>query len=311
LKLPLCRPNFFIVGAPKSGTTSLYHYLSQHPDVCMATRKEPCFLAPDFKAPSYPQTEEEYLKYFDGCAGALRVGEATSTYLYSKLAAQRIHEYAPDARIIAMLRNPVDLAASLHAQRLKEGYESIGRFEDALAAESDRRKGKRIPKGFPYPIEYLLYREVGKYAAQLRRFFDVFGRSNVQVIIFDDFLRDTRAELDKVCDFLGISRDYWPVLEMKNVAQVPRVVLVHRLLALALPVLVSLGRLLKLILPRRLLKRLAYLYTQLHQQMERANLKTGRPPLSADTRSALLSYYAEEITDVERLLGRDLSAWRH
>jgi len=301
-----CKPNFFIVGAPKSGTTSLHNYLSQHPDVFMSVNKEPCFLAPDFSSPAYPQTEEEYLRCFRGYNGESRVGESTTSYLYSNMAARTIHEFAPDAKIIAMLRNPSDMVASLHAQRLKMGSEDIKHFEDALAAESDRRKGKRIPSGFRYPKEYLLYREVGKYAKQLDRYFLEFGHENVHVIIFDDFRRDTEGEFTKVCEFLGVSTDFKPNFTVHNPAQTPRSLMLHRFAVRIKFIEKAIVRWLRPIIPSRPGK----LLWRAYNIPKKLNMKTGRVPMRAETRMALASYYVQEIKELERLLGRDLDCWR-
>lgn len=301
-----CKPNFFIVGAPKSGTTSLHNYLSQHPDVFMSVRKEPCFLAPDFSSPAYPQTEEEYLRCFRGYNGEIRVGESTTSYLYSRLAARRIRDFAPNARIIAMLRHPVDMIISLHTQYCKIGIENISRFEDALEAESDRRQGKRIPNGFRYPKEYLLYREVGKYAKQLERYFCEFGRENVHVIIFDDFRQDTEGEFTKVCEFLGVSTDFKPNFTIKNPAQTPRSLMLHRVAFRIKFIEKAIVRWLRPIIPSRLGKVLWRIY----RIPWKLNMKTGRAPISSETRMTLFAYYEQEIKDLERLLRADLSCWR-
>ncbi|MDR4503336.1 MAG: sulfotransferase [Candidatus Scalindua sp.] len=301
-----CKPNFFIVGAPKSGTTSLHNYLSEHPDVFMSKTKEPCFLAPDFSCPTYPQTEEEYLLCFRGYSGEIRIGESTTSYLYSKKAARAIHNYAPSAKIIAMLRNPVDLVVSLHAQYLKMGIESITRLQDALVAETGRSQGKCIPKRFRFPNEYLLYREVGKYAEQLSRYLSEFGGENVHVIIFDDFERDPASEFAKVCHFLDISTEFKPDMKIHNPAQTPRSVVLLCLHELMTPILVMIGQQLRPIIPVRLLKLLWRVYRTLWE----VNMKMGRTAAPTETLMALATYYEQEIKDIETLLRRDLSCWR-
>ena len=301
-----CRPNFFIVGAPKSGTTSLHNYLSQHPDVLMSKNKEPCFLAPDFYSPVYPQTEEEYLRCFEGYSGESRVGESTTSYLYSKMAARRIHKFVPNAKIIAMLRNPVDMIASLHAQYLKIGIENISRFEDALEAEADRRVGKRIPSGFKYPIEYLLYREVGKYSEQLRRYFSEFGRKDVHIIIFDDFRQDTEGEFIKVCEFLGISVNNKINFTAHNPARTPRFVMLHRAAFRMKFIENAIVQWLRPIVPSQLGKVLWSIY----RTPVKLNMKIGRASVDHKTRITLASYYKHDIKELEMLLGRDLEGWR-
>lgn len=297
------KPNFFIVGAPRCGTTSLHRYCSQHPEILMSNTKEPCFLAPDFWSPYYPQTEEEYLSCFQGYKGQKMVGESTSFYLFSDSAAQRIHEFSPKAKIIAMLRDPVDRVVSMHARRLKLGSENIARIEDALDAESDRMKGKRIPSGFTYPRKYYLYREFGNYVKQLERYFHEFGRENVHVIIFDDFRRDTEGEFVKVCDFLGVSAAFKPDFSIHESAQTPRFVMFYRAFFRIRQATI---RSLKPIMPSPLRKLLLHLYNVAKEM----NMKNGRVPISTETRVALTLYYDQEIRDLEKLLSKDLSCWR-
>jgi hypothetical protein len=272
----------------------------------MSKRKEPCFLAPDFSSPFYPQTEEEYLNCFQGYCGESRVGESTTSYLYSKLAARTIHDFAPDAKIIATLRNPSDMVASLHAQYLKMGIENISRLEDALKAESDRRQGKRISSGFRYPKECLLYREIGKYAEQLDRYFSEFGRENVLVIIFDDFRRDTEGEFARLCDFLGVSTDFKPDFTIYNSAQIPRLIMLHRIAVRAKFIEQAIVRCVRPIIPSRPRK----LLLRTCSSLKRLNMKTGRNPIHTETLMELAAYYEQEIRYLETLLSRDLSCWR-
>lgn len=301
-----CKPNFFIIGAPKSGTTSLYRYLSQHPDVFMSVSKEPCFLAPDFKSPNYPQTEAEYLRCFEGYKGEFRIGEATTTYLYSGLAAREIHRYSPDAKIIAMLRNPAEMVVSLHSQRMKEGNENIGRLKEALEAESDRRKGERLPKNFQYPKEYLLYRDFGMYAKQLKRYFLEFGRDNVHVIIFNDFIGDTKREFGKVCEFLNIPNDYNIDFTIENPGHTPRILLLHRAFIKCRSVFISIKWRMEKFVSIRYLEFLRAPYGLIIK----LNIKTGRAPIHLETKATLDSYYEVEIKDLENLLKRKLDCWR-
>ncbi len=301
----ICKPNFFVVGAPKSGTTSLHDYLSQHPDVFMSKYKEPCFLAPDFLSPSYVQSEEEYLRCFQGWQGERRVGESTTSYMYSKMAATKIGEYAPGAKIIVMLRNPVDMIASLHAQYVKTGNENILCFEDALEAEAERAKGKRIPAHFCYPNEYLLYRQVGKYAEQLHRYLSVFGRENVHVIIFDDFQQNSEKEFGSVCRFLGVSLNSEIDFAKHNSARSPRSKMLHYMFLQLKSVESKIVKILKPIIPLQLRSLLRNRYHSLWD----LNMKAGRDSVSIETRAVLSRFYRNDIKILEGLLGRDFGGW--
>ena len=144
-------PNFFIVGAPKCGTTALFQYLSTHPDVFAPQRKEFNYFCDDLHFNNvaglfHYRDTADYLSHFAGWEGQKRIGEASVWYLYSMRAAANIHRFSPDARIIVMIRNPAEMLHSLHSQLLENGDEDIVAFEAALSAEEDRKRGLRTPR---------------------------------------------------------------------------------------------------------------------------------------------------------------------
>jgi hypothetical protein len=294
------KPNFFIIGAPKSGTTSLYKYLAQHPNVFMSKTKEPCFLAPDFYSPLYPQTEEEYLKLFEGWNYEDCVGEATTTYLYSRKAAKSIKEYSPEAKIIAILRNPVEMVHALHGQRVVEGNENIFGFEDALDAEDLRRIGKKLPSGFKYPPEYLLYRDFGLYSTQLERYFEIFNKDNVKILLFDDLKASPLKVYCEVLKFLGISTDHRPILTIEKSGRFPknpRLNFIMKRCRFAASFINMLS--LKKIIPKTLIKkRRNYLLS---------SWEGCRPILSEKLINSLQEYYREEISNLSDLLNINLN----
>jgi len=185
--MPL-RPNFFIVGAPRSGTTSIWTYLSRHPNVYMSYQKEPMYFGSDLtKSPNefFVLETNAYLEMFQRGADKTIRGEASVMYLFSKKAAQEIHAFNPNARILIMLRNPVEMIYSFHGQLRWGGYENIADFDEALAAEADRRRGLRVPKSALVP-EVLYYSEVAEFAPQVERYLRVFPRDQIKIILFDD-----------------------------------------------------------------------------------------------------------------------------
>src|SRR5712691_4850030 len=186
------RPNFFIVGAPKCGTSALFAYLNQHPQVFMAHLKELHFFGTDVRYPARP-TLDQYLLHFAKAREELRVGEASTSYLFSQSAAQEIRAFNPAARIVIMLRNPVDMMYSLHSEMLYWLNEDIEDFEAALEAEEKRKQGLLWPRRV-HIIDYLYYRNVARFTAQVRRYFEVFGRDAVRVIIHDDLKADPSRE---------------------------------------------------------------------------------------------------------------------
>src|SRR5262249_50339658 len=151
------KPDLFIVGAPRCGTTAMYTYLGQHPDIFMSARKEPHFFGTDFSSPALDRDEQTYLALFTGARNETRAGEASVFYLCSRRAAKEIHAFSPSARIIIMLRNPVEMMYSLHSRHVLTGNEDINDFGTALAAAAERKRGLHLPATFP-PVEFLLYR---------------------------------------------------------------------------------------------------------------------------------------------------------
>jgi hypothetical protein len=204
------RPDLFIVGAPKSGTTAMYEYLRQHRDLFLPGRKELRYFGQDLDIRNRtPLSLDEYLAYFAEAPPGSRIGTAYVWYLFSRSAAREIAAFAPNAAIIAMVRNPLDMLPALHAEHLVNGNEDIADFRAALAAEPDRRAGKRIPRHAHLP-QGLLYSEVPRYAEQIQRYFDAFGRDRVHVIVYEDFARSPEAEYRSVLRFLGVSESFAP-----------------------------------------------------------------------------------------------------
>ena len=198
-------PDFFIVGNPKSGTTALYEMLRRQPGIYMPDKKSPHFFASESgAAPAHlPRTLEDYLALFAGARPGQLLGEASPSYLRSLTAAALIAEVQPDARIIAIFREPASFLRSLHLQMLQNHVETVKDFARALELEPARREGKRIPRDCPWP-QALLYSEHVRYVEQLRRYHAVFKPENVLVLIYDDFRADNTGTVNRVLEFLGV-----------------------------------------------------------------------------------------------------------
>jgi Sulfotransferase domain len=197
-------PDFFIVGHAKSGTSALYRMLSSHPRLYMP-RKEPSFFVPEFQAAAkrFPNGISEYMALFAGAAPGQLVGESTTWYLWSESAAARIAEARPDARIIAILREPASYLYSLHGQFLRTDIENEVDFRRALALEPERREGRHMPRSSTRP-KLLFYSEHVRYVDQLRRYEDAFGPEQVLVLIYDDFRADNEGTIRRIERFLGV-----------------------------------------------------------------------------------------------------------
>ena len=205
------------MGNSKSGTTALYEMLKRHPQIFMPDCKEPWFFADELhdrtppRPEGTPETLEEYLSLFEPAGAEQLAGEATALYLWSRTAASRIAQVAPDGRIIAILREPVSFLNSLHLQFVQTYVETENDLDKALALEEPRRKGQCIPR-YTYWPQALLYSDHVRYVEQLRRFESVFPREQMLVLIYDDFRADNAATVRRVLRFLDVD-DSVPVDE--------------------------------------------------------------------------------------------------
>ncbi|MBI5154701.1 sulfotransferase [Candidatus Poribacteria bacterium] len=286
-------PNFFIIGAPKCGTTSLYMYLRNHPQVHMSPVKEPNFFSIGLDGTesrgavprTLVRTWEEYHALFAEAGARQAIGEASPSYFSNPRTPQRLLEAAPGARLVVMLRDPAERAFSnyLHWRRL--GFEKDTHFLRAAGLEA-WRAGHRSPRS----EQYL---GIGFYTQCLQPFLDRFPRERVGIFFHDDLRRDPAALTREVARFLGVDDTWKPNVELLfNVSEEPRA-----------PALEALHRhsgglrdMLRPVLPlgiRRAIRSAIY----------------RRPRLAPADRDVLIEFYREEIRRVEELTGRDLSAW--
>ncbi len=290
------KPDFFIVGAPKCGTTALYTYLGGHPDIGMSKHKEPHFFAPDILGHQRPsRTLAQYLSNFDRATGKRRIGEASTGYLASRRAPQEILDFNPSAQIIVMLRNPIDVIHSLHSMRLCCGAEHITRFELAVDSQEERYWQLGPLRGEPVPR--LSYREITRFSEQIQRYFDTFGRERVHVILFDDFAKAPGIAYEKVLSFLGLRSDGRRNFEIVNGNRRMRSKAVQR----------QLQRLKRSKALRRFERAFPALWQEARAIVGRLNfVYERRPAIEAGFRQRLEMEYAPEIRNLERLLGRTL-----
>lgn len=201
-------PDFFIVGHAKSGTSALNRMLARHPQIFMPHGKEPWYFATELhertppRPEGTPQTLEQYTALFADARPEQLVGEASPLYLWSQTAAGRIAEVRPDARIVAILREPASFLRSLHMQFVESYIETEADFAKALALEDARREGREIPRHTYWP-RTLLYSDHVRYVEQLRRYRELFGAERMLVLIYDDFRAENEATVRRVLRFVG------------------------------------------------------------------------------------------------------------
>ena len=211
------KPNFFIVGKPKSGTTALHVMLNQHPEIFMSPFKEPNHFNREhveeaerrdggYRGLPYKDLNR-YLELFEAADAQKIIGEASPTYLDSRTAASEIAKFNPEAKILMVLREPVSFIRSLHSQMLRSGNETESSLREALLLEEARKRGEEIPKFTSNPAN-LFYLERANYCEQVTRYLDVFDSSQVKVVIYEDFREDNRAVLKTILEFLGVDAEF-------------------------------------------------------------------------------------------------------
>lgn len=290
------KPNFFLVGGPKCGTTSLQEYLAGHPQIFMCTPKEPCYFDNDLPWPDSPRSESEYLRLFEPANGGhLAVGEASTNYLYSRVAVGNILTFNPEARFIVMIRNPIDMAMSLHSYSFQELTEDVEDFEAAWRLQDERRAGRRLPT-VNYQRDFVLYGAFCRLGEQLQRLYRQVERSRVHVVVFDDLSADPAAEYRRTLEFLGLEDDGRRIYPARNVTGVPKFKSVHRVLASLLALRQSLP------VPR--------LGLDVFSRLKRLNVASGsRKGISAEFHQELCEYFRPDVELLSGLTDRDLTPW--
>lgn len=220
------KPNLFIVGQPKSGTTALHQFLGQHPEIFMSSIKEPHFFCSDFHLESDRtygkqrffdfRNESAYLQLFAKAEEAKIAGESSTNYLYSQVAAEKIHNFNPDAKIIIILREPAKFLYSLHSHYVKFTEENESDFLTALALEPERKQEKSTSSRVTTP-SYLYYSQRVQYYQQVKRYYDRFEASQIKVIIFEEFKSENERVYREILEFLGVDSSFTPQYDAVNV----------------------------------------------------------------------------------------------
>lgn len=220
------KPNLFIVGQPKSGTTALHQFLGQHPEIYMSSIKEPHFFCADFHLESdraygkqrfYDfRSESAYLQLFSKAKNVKIAGESSTNYLYSQVAAEKIYNFNPDAKIIIVLREPAQFLYSLHSHYVKFTEENEPDFLTALALETKRQQEEALSPRVTSP-SYLYYSQRVQYYQQLKRYRDRFKPEQIKVIIFEEFKSANERIFSEILEFLGVESNFTPEYAAINV----------------------------------------------------------------------------------------------
>jgi hypothetical protein len=299
---PPPRPTFFLIGAPKCGTTSLAEYLRGHPRICFSDPKEPHYFATDRPYLRHFLTEEEYLRRaFSHCSGRhLAVGEGSTHYMLSRVAVPEILRFAPAAKLIAMVRNPIELVQSLHHENLYNLIEDEPDFEKAWRLQPARLEGQRISRRCRIP-ELLQYREAGMLGAHIQRVLCFSSPDQLLVVVFDDLVQDAAEVYRSVLAFLGLEHDGRAEFPVANVRRIQSAW--FRRVAGAVPLSFWDG----LVRFRRTLELREF---GIRRRLGEATSNRVAPvPLRPEFRAELVRAFREDVERLSSLLHRDLSHW--
>ena len=302
------KPNFFMVGAPKCGTTAMARYLSRHPNIWMSNPKEPYYfnrhlisMASQQKLRGPHNNLDDYLALFTGAGSShLAIGEASTTYLMDERALSEIYEFSPTAKIIAMLRNPVELVYAFHSELYFHALETIQDFWEAWNFQEVRAQGKQIPSSSRMSAT-LQYGRVGRLGDQVEKMLTIFPSENVLLVFYDDFRANNRVQYEKILTFLEVPFDNQCDFEKINQNKV-----------------IQQGFFLRLIKSESPLRRVSNFLKQrfgvskwgiVDSIQKRSSSVQPRPPLPPETRKELIDFFRSDILKLQTVANRDLSTW--
>jgi len=298
-------PEFFVIGAPKAGTTALHVALARHPELFLSPVKEPKYFLCDGPPPTHGGPGDahsyrewvwrtaDYERLFEAAPPGVLRGESTPFYLSDRRALERIRTANPEARLVALLRDPVDRAYSNWAHLWADGLETIDDFRAACQAEPIRRQAGWAP--------IWRYLETGLYGRQLSQLYEIFPPHQVLVLRYQWLVDEAPRTLDTVCRFLGVTEGILREAPAQNVGTYVAPTRTTRLLQGALRAGAALGH----HFPPQVWRRASVPLLWLLQRAPE-----HRPELSATDRAELIGHFADDIAVVEKLTGWDLAQWR-
>jgi len=283
--------DFFIVGAPKAGTTSLYHYLDEHPEIEMSSKKEPDYFSDKpiqeqgmYYGKNRINTLDKYESLFAQKEGVI-YGEGSVSYLFYENVAEDIKKYNPNAKIIIMLRNPVDRAFSHYLMDYRLGLVSNS-FEEIINKKSKYKSAH---------LFYQQYIEVSEYAKQIQRYCNVFSTDNLLLIDYEDFKGDVVGTVDLVYNFLKVSTEFVADVNTKhNTFTMPKNKGIRFIYSF-----VFLRKTLTFIFPKSLVKNIKGLLFKADK----------KPKLLEETRNQLKQFFSDDVRELGGVLGKDYSKW--
>jgi hypothetical protein len=301
------RPNFYVIGAPRCGTTALYTYLRSHPNVFLPEIKELHYFASDF--PNVQKIRfksvDDYLTMFaDANENHLAVGEISPLYIYSRVALKKIKEFNPAVKLIVILRNPAEFVQSVHQLNLSLLREDEPDLGKAWDLQELRSQGKMIPAGCREP-ELILYGELGRFGKHVEKVFEVFPKEQVLIVLFNDFVKNPKNVYEDILSFLCIPSDNRQDFPPVNSNYEHRSKLLGRLLH---PPQIIYKMYMKLISLFGI--RFMRIVNQIYSKIETFNARrVSRSSIDPALYARIQSYFRDDIHKLSELINRDLSTW--
>ena len=281
-------PNFFIVGAPKSGTTNMSYYLMQHPQVFMPENLEPYYFARLDVPQNYKREiisdEKKYLSLFKNAKNCKAVGESSPVYLYCPHSALEIKNRFPNSKLIISLRNPIEIAYSEYFSLKFMGFDQNRSFDELLDSSEEQLTRNE------FHIDSLL--EAGFYSKHIKRFQKIFSKNQIKITIFEEYVKNTVPTINSILSFLGIKESITFDVTSKGAYKVPRNFASQKLMNNS-----TFRKAAKFVIP-----------TVTRQKIgERFLVKeSSRPPLKQNQRKRLTQIYQDDVENLSELLGRNL-----
>lgn len=294
------KPNFFIVGFPKCGTTSLARYLDSHPQCFISPLKEPHFFSGNFRPKALVPSWDDYLKLFAAATEEhLAVGEGSTDYILSRKILKDIYDYDNNAKIIALLRNPVDMIHSLHDYRIMKDMEKELDLEVVWNSQKSRNLSHE-----QQPLNAMDdYPRLGKVGSHVEGLLSVFPREQVKLIVYDDFAKDSKKVYEETVDFLGLPMDGKEDFQRHNVTKTFKYPKIHKICnRIGMNIKPGVARLKNLLGIRRI--------GILSGVRNWNTVSETKQPLKPEFRNRLAEEFREEVEKLSGILNRDLSHWR-
>ena len=295
------KPNFFIIGGPKCGTTSIYQYLRKHPNIFMPEIKGPHYYATDLGDYRPIKSYRDYLKLFDRVNNNHKaVGEASALYLFSRDAAKSLHNSYLDAKIIILIRNPIEVARSWHNEVIWGFKEKIKNFNEAIRISHHENYKKQFANE-PAP-QIFNYSQIAMFGEQIEQYYKYFSKSQILIINFDDFLSNTRKVHDSILRFLGVEKDKIVTYKVYNSYKIYRSVLIQKFITHPPRLLVRFLNQFKRIFGISRLNIFKFIL-----EVNKKNIK--KLDIDEQVKTILKENYKDDIKKLSRIISKDLGHW--